>query len=211
MPTDNQYIAALQNVSKDRVGLGIVGIFFGAYLYPPVLNGFGELFDGVFGLVDAVLPFYLVIVVLAVVSGGFSAGMHRVFDANGLDTTNKDRMKELHRRRLEAEAAGDSEQLQSVYDEQADVMSEEFDSLKEQFRPFIWALVGSMPVFIWIYWKVSTGLVATGEETLVLPGLGATKWGDAVLVVQTWLVWYFVWSVIANQFTRRLIRFQKRL
>lgn len=198
-----------RTIPWERVGLGIVGILFGAYVYPPVLNGFGSLFNRVFGVLDVHLPFFVVVAVLAVLSGVYSAKVHTMSSNGGLDTSNKSRMKKLNKQRIEAEAAGDEERLQEIYNKQGEVMSEEFESLKQQFKPFIWVMVGSMPVFIWVYWKVTTGNIAAGEGSLVLPIVGASEWGSNVLLLDTWLVWYFLCSVTANMLTRRVIRFVK--
>lgn len=198
-----------RSIPWDRVGLGVVGIFFGAYLYPPVLNGFGRLFDSLFGVLDIFLPFYAVIALLAILTGVYSGSIHTVVPSTGLDTSNKSRMESLHKQRLEAEAEGDEERLEEIYDAQGEVMGEEFESLKTQFKPFLWVLVGSMPVFIWVYWKVTTGNINAGEELLVLPVIGATEWDSNVLLLQTWLVWYFLCSITANMITRRVVSFLK--
>lgn len=190
----------------NRIGLGIVGILFGAYLYPPVLYGFGELFDVVFGWVDMLLPFYAAVGVLAIVTAVYSASIHTVISIDSVETTDTDRMESLHTKRLEAEAAGDQERLKEIYAAQGEVMAEEFESLKQHFKPFLWVLIGSMPVVIWVYWKVTAGMVAVGEQIMVFPVVGVTAWDSSIVVVEAWLVWYFLCSFTANILCRRALR-----
>lgn len=193
----------------DRVGLGIVGVFAGAYAIPSVLGIIGSALDVVFGGLDVVLPFYAVVGVLAMLTAVYSSAVRRVVSTGTVSFAETAKLKELYEQRLEAERKTDETELAKVEAEQAEMMSDQVSALAAEFKPLIWVFVGTMPVIVWISWSVSIGQVAAGEASVVYPMVGKTEWSAVFVFVKAWIVWYFLCSLVASQSVRRGIQLWK--
>lgn len=189
---------------RGRVALGVIGVYFAAYISEDLRELLGGLFDIVFGILSPALPFYVVVIVLAVVTGVYSRGVRRRMDVEGFSVSKRERMRELNEKRLDAQVLDDDDELAVVQAEQEEVLQEEFGALREELQPLLWVFIGTMPVIIWLYWMVATGQV-TGEQ-IVLPFVGVVDWNDRIVVFETWLVWYLLWSILATQVITRVER-----
>jgi uncharacterized membrane protein (DUF106 family) len=91
-----------------------------------------------------------------------------------------------------------------------EMMAENTGMFKAQFRPMVWIMLLTIPVFLWLYWMVlDVGITAT-EPAMVLPLVGeVTTWRTKVLgPIQLWLVWYFLCSMGFNQILRKALNVQ---
>jgi uncharacterized membrane protein (DUF106 family) len=119
----------------------------------------------------------------------------------------QERMQEIQERRKEAKEAGDEEALDEIQEEQMDAMGDQLGMFKEQFRPMVWIMFLTIPVFLWMYWSIGVGSNASAQTTLdalVLPLVGRVEWTETVLgPIQAWIVWYFVCSMGFTQIIRK--------
>jgi uncharacterized membrane protein (DUF106 family) len=117
------------------------------------------------------------------------------------------RMKDIQERRKEAKEAGDDEALDAIQEEQMEAMGDQMGMFKEQFRPMVWIMFLTIPVFLWMYWGVGIGANADPIfqlEQLVLPIVGPKAWTDGVVgPIQAWIVWYFLCSMGFTQIIRK--------
>jgi uncharacterized membrane protein (DUF106 family) len=78
---------------------------------------------------------------------------------------------------------------------------------KEQFRPMVWIMFFTIPVFLWMYWGIGIGPNAEAHvplQNLVLPLVGEVAWTDQVLgPIQAWIIWYFLCSMGFTQIIRK--------
>jgi uncharacterized membrane protein (DUF106 family) len=183
-----------------------VGLFLG-YSYAPIRNVIGGTMDFALGPLAANLPFYAVVMVLASVTGLYST----ILQANLMDMDKmgqyQQRMKDLQKRQKEAREEGDDEELERVQDEQMEAMGDQMGMFKEQFRPMVWIMFFTIPVFLWMYWAVGIGGGSSAHvelSTIVMPILGQAEWTTSVLgPMQTWIVWYFLCSMAFTQIIRK--------
>jgi uncharacterized membrane protein (DUF106 family) len=187
-------------------GAAVVSIgLFAGYSWAPMRNIIGTVMDVVLGPLNTALPFYAVVMVLAVVTGLYST----LLQANLMDTEKmgkyQEKMKEIQEKRKEAKERGDDEALDRIQDEQMEAMGDQMGMFKEQFRPMVWIMFLTIPVFLWMYWKVGIGDPSSGQfGTMVLPFRGTVAWKDQVLgPVQVWIVWYFICSMGFTQIIRK--------
>jgi uncharacterized membrane protein (DUF106 family) len=119
----------------------------------------------------------------------------------------QERMQEIQERRKEAKESGDDEALDEIQEEQMDAMGDQLGMFKEQFRPMVWIMFLTIPVFLWMYWTIGVGANATAQaslDALVLPLVGRVEWTESVLgPIQAWIVWYFVCSMGFTQIIRK--------
>ena len=180
---------------------------FAGYSWAPMRNVIGNAMNVVLGPLNSELPFYAVVMILAVVTGLYST----ILQANLMDSEKmgeyQEKMQEIQEKRKEAKERGDDEALDRIQDEQMEAMGDQMGMFKEQFRPMVWIMFLTIPVFLWMYWGVGIGSNATpifDLEPLVLPFAGEKAWTDQVLgPVQVWIVWYFLCSMGFTQIIRK--------
>jgi uncharacterized membrane protein (DUF106 family) len=176
--------------------------FFPAYWFNPLRNVVGETVDLFLGPLDAVLPFYVVVIVISVFTGLYST----LLQANLMNTEKmsevQEKMSDIQDRRKAAKERGDDAALERIQEEQMDAMGDQLGMFKEQFRPMVWIMLLTIPAFVWMYWMIGVrgggaggAHIDPGEGTIVLPMLGAMEWREQVAgFVWVWLVWYFLCS-----------------
>ncbi len=183
-----------------------LGLFVG-YSWKPLRDVIGTTMDIPLGPLQEFLPFYAVVMILALATGLYST----LLQANLMDMDKmgayQERMQEIQERRKEAKEAGDDEALDAIQEEQMDAMGDQLGMFKEQFRPMVWIMFLTIPVFLWMYWSIGVGQNATAHtalDSLVLPLVGQVEWTESVLgPIQAWIVWYFLCSMGFTQIIRK--------
>jgi uncharacterized membrane protein (DUF106 family) len=189
-------------------GAAVVSIgLFAGYSWEPMRNLIGNAMNVFLGPLNSALPFYAVVMILAVVTGLYST----ILQANLMDSEKmgayQEKMQEIQEKRKAAKERGDDEALDRIQEEQMEAMGDQMGMFKEQFRPMVWIMFLTIPVFLWMYWGVGIGANATpifDLEPLVLPFAGEKAWTDQVLgPIQVWIVWYFLCSMGFTQIIRK--------
>jgi len=183
-----------------------LGLFVG-YSWKPLRDVIGTTMDVPLSPLQEVLPFYAVVMILALATGLYST----LLQANLMDMDKmskyQERMQEIQERRKEAKESGDDEALDQIQEEQMDAMGDQLGMFKEQFRPMVWIMFFTIPVFLWMYWTIGVGANATAQialDSLVLPLIGRVEWTESVLgPIQAWIIWYFVCSMGFTQIIRK--------
>ena len=183
-----------------------LGLFVG-YSWKPLRDVIGTVMDVPLSPLQEVLPFYAVVMILALATGLYST----LLQANLMDMEKmsqyQERMQEIQERRKEAKESGDDEALDEIQEEQMDAMGDQLGMFKEQFRPMVWIMFFTIPVFLWMYWTIGVGANASAQialDSLVLPLIGRVEWTESVLgPIQAWIIWYFVCSMGFTQIIRK--------
>jgi uncharacterized membrane protein (DUF106 family) len=189
----------------DKGAAGISVALMAGYSWAPMRNVIGTAMDVALGPLNTALPFYAVVMILAVVTGLYST----LLQANLMDSERmgkyQEKMQEIQEKRKAAKERGDDEALDRIQDEQMEAMGDQMGMFKEQFRPMVWIMFLTIPVFLWMYWKVGIGDPSSGQfGTMVLPFRGTVAWKDQILgPIQVWIVWYFICSMGFTQIIRK--------
>jgi len=159
-------------------------------------------------IVDLV-PFYAVIILLAIVTGLYSTVLQaRLMDHETMEVY-QERMAELSERKEAAKERGDDEALERIQAEQMEAAGDQLGMFKLQFRPMVWIMLLTIPVFLWLRWKVRGGHLGVGETGLVVPLAGSVSWQEPLLgPMATWIVWYFLASMAARQIIQKTLNVQ---
>jgi uncharacterized membrane protein (DUF106 family) len=79
--------------------------------------------------------------------------------------------------------------------------------MAENFRPTVWIMLVTIPIFLWIYWQLSQPGFDPG--TMVMPMLGEVTWNSqAALWFPTWVFWYILNSIAFSNLVRKAIGFR---
>ncbi|MGB9987615.1 DUF106 domain-containing protein [Salarchaeum japonicum] len=179
------------------------------YTINSVRNSVGEVLDVILGPLDAMLPFYLVILVLATLTGLYSTILQdNLMDMSGMGE-HQERMQEIQDAQKEARANDNDERLEQLREEQMDLMGDQLGMFKQQFRPMVWIMLITIPVFLWMYWMLLAGHVDSGEHHIVLPMFGELRLLDGVAgFFPAWIVWYFFCTMSIGQILRKALNVQ---
>jgi uncharacterized membrane protein (DUF106 family) len=158
-------------------------------------------------VVDSLLgaaPFYLVVLALAVATGFYSTALQlRLVDRDKLQQY-RDRMQTLREYRREARDRDDDDALEQLQEKQREAAGDQLGMMKLQFRATVWIMLLTIPIFLWLRWKVRDGHLGTDETGLVVPLAGEVTWQQALLgPMATWIVWYFVCATASRQVIRK--------
>ncbi|GAA0671532.1 DUF106 domain-containing protein [Natronoarchaeum mannanilyticum] len=173
-------------------GLATLGMMVG-YYFNPVRNAVGNSIDLMLGPIDAVLPFYAVVMVVAMLTSVYSM----LLQANLMDSEKmseyQEQMQAIQEKRKAAKERGDDEALERIQEEQMEAMGDQLGMFKEQFRPMVWIMVLTIPIFLWLYWITNTGQIPAAEQTAIMPFVGEIQWDEGILgPMPAWIVWYFL-------------------
>ncbi|MFC6766714.1 DUF106 domain-containing protein [Natrinema soli] len=192
--------------SADKVAGVFALLLFAGYCNSQVRDIVASVESVVLGPVAELVPFHLIIVLLAVATGLYSTVLQsRLLDREKLQQY-KQRMERLRERKEAATERGDDEALERIQDEQIAAAGDQFGMFKLQFRPMVWIMLLTIPVFLWLRWKVRGGHLGAGETGLVVPIAGSVTWRESLVgPMQTWIVWYFCCSMAARQLIQKTL------
>ena len=188
-------------------GVGTL-LFFVGYMYAPVRNVVGTTLDVVLGPVLNVLPFYAVVLLLAMTTGLYSTALRGLLMDMDKMGMYQDRMKDIQQRRKEAKERGDDAAMQKIQEEQMEAMGEQLGMFKEQFRPMAWIMFLTIPAFLWMYWAIGARGANPHHELgqVIFPIWGAMGWTDPMLgPIQPWIFWYFICSTASIQIIQKAL------
>jgi len=192
--------------------VGSVAMFAG-YTFQSVREPLADTLNIALGPLLGLLPFFAVIMVLALFTGLYST----LLQSNLMDMevmgAYQGRMKEIQERRKEAKERGDDEALEQIKDEQMEAMTDNLGMFKEQFRPMVWIMLLTIPVFLWMYAVVGFRGAPLYPEIdlapMVMPIVGEVGWNEGLVgPLQAWIGWYFVCSMCFTQVIRKSLNIQ---
>lgn len=187
----------------------LVGLFAG-YFFSSARAAIGETLNIFLGPLETMMPFYLVVLVLALLTGLFSSIVQDNLMNMDMMGDYREKQEDLKQRRQEAKDRGDDEALERIQQEQMEMMTENLGVFKAQFRPMIWIMLFTIPVFLWLYWIVRDVGVTVSDPVMIMPFVGGlSDWQAGVLgPIEGWLVWYFVCSLGFTQILRKALNVQ---
>jgi len=188
-------------------GVGAVSLILG-YSIPSIKNTVGTVLDTVLGPMEATMPFYMVILVLATLTGLWSALLQdNLMDMSGMGE-HQEKMQELKERRERAKEEGNDEELDRIQQEQMEMMGDQMGMFKQQIRPMVWIMLFTIPIFLWLYWR--TGNLDLSGVAIVMPLFGEiSNWNTGTLGPwPAWLFWYFICSLSFSQIVRKALNVQ---
>ncbi len=102
----------------------------------------------------------------------------------------------------QAQLSNNAQKLKKLEAQYAEMMGDQMEMFKQQFKPMLYISIISIPIFYWVYLLI-------GEypgATMVFPFWGEQKLNANVLwAFQYWLFWYFLCSIPVSQMTRKAL------
>jgi uncharacterized membrane protein (DUF106 family) len=180
------------------------------YAFDPVQRRIGGFIDIFLEPVHEVIPFFLIILILAVVTGLISSVLQDRLTSSSSMEGYQEKQQELKEREKAAKERGDDEALEEIRKEQMEMMSENLGMMKQQFRSMPWIMLFTIPAFLWMFWQVGGPLDETAGAVLVMPLIGSVETWNAGVIgpLRAWIAWYIVCSISLSQVIRKTLNVQ---
>jgi len=194
-------------------GVATLGAFVG-YAVNPVRNAIAGTFDLALGPLLNVVPFYVVVMVIALATGLYSTLLRAGLMDMEKMSMYQERMKDIQNRRKEAKERDDQEALDAIQEEQMDAMGDQLGMFKEQFRPMVWIMFLTIPAFLWMFWVIGyrgsdAAYPNIAAQELVVPLAGTVTWDTGIVgPIQMWIVWYFLCSMAFTQLVQKSLNIE---
>jgi len=197
------------SIYDKAAAVGALAMFAG-YSINSVRSAVGNVLDLFLGPLDAILPFFAVIMVLAIITGLYSAILQNALMDMEKMGAYQERMQEIQEKQKAAKERGDDDAVERIREEQMDAMGDQLGMFKEQFRPMVWIMVITIPVFLWMYWKIRPPSHIPAEEAfMILPMVGEVELAAGVVgPLQAWILWYILNSIGFSQIIRKALNIQ---
>jgi uncharacterized membrane protein (DUF106 family) len=191
----------------DKYGMLIVMVFMlvvmWAYTVEWLRVGVGQAFDMVFAplLEGFKIPFYILIVILSAFTGLYSSILQKyTIDYNKM-TETQERMKEFQTEYREAQLSQDEKKIKKLEAKKDRVMKEQLAMSQQQFKPMIYIMVITIPIFFWLLYRL-----AQTTSTITLPYYGMHALTDPIIwVIPAWILWYMICSITVSQVIRKAL------
>jgi uncharacterized membrane protein (DUF106 family) len=161
------------------------------------------------------VPYYLIILTFAVLTGVYSSYLQLYLMDWDWVKAQQAKVKEIQSQLKEAQMSDDDAREEELREEQMGVMSEQMKMFKMQFRPSVWILVFTIPIFLWLFWTFSTRfggephLAGETMPTIIMPFIGSVEFSDSVFstpsFLEGWLFWYILCSFGFGQVMRKVL------
>ncbi|WP_248907229.1 DUF106 domain-containing protein [Halocatena marina] len=174
------------------------------YAFAPIQIAVATTLNLVLSPLATLIPLSLFLLGLSGVTGiSATALRHLLLDNDRLDRLQS-RITELQ----EKIAAGqnDDEAIDAVTEEQQELVNSTITMMKLQFRPMVWSMIVTVPVFLWLRWAVMAPTAAAIPVALTLPVVGQIALSATLIgPLKVWIVWYIGGSISASVLSRRLL------
>lgn len=187
-------------------GAGALSLMAG-YQISPIKEAVASGMHVVLGPVAGVVPFWVLVALLAVTVAVISTGIRRrLVDEEGV-STRKARTNQVRERLREAKERGDQAAVERLRGRRDELMHSQLGMLVHMLRPMAWSMLVTIPIFLWISWVVVTPQFAIAATTPALPVLGRMAWSARVLgPMRLWMVYYVGNVVVSNLVVKRVTR-----
>lgn len=189
----------------DTVAGVLALVLMSGYLLTPIQHLVVTTLDFVLGPVVALLPFTLFFFGLAGVTGVSSTVLrHYLQDSEQLDRLQS-RLTELQEA-LSTASQGDDQPPDELTPDQREFMNSLVAMMKLQFRPLVWSMLVTVPIFLWLRWAMMEPTAAAVPVALTLPILGPVTLSATLIgPLKVWLVWYIGGSISMSMLSQRVL------
>ncbi len=181
-----------------------VGIFlmFGIILEPNLRNVIATLVGTVLNPLLTILPLHIIIFILASVTGLY-ASLIQKYTMDWVWMRNvQEKMKNLQKELRQAQLSNNAQKMKKLEAQQAEMMNDQMEIFKQNFKPMLYISILSLPLFFWVYLVITQ----KPDASMIFPFWGEQKLTHYVIgPIQYWLFWYFLCSFPISQITRKAL------
>lgn len=130
-----------------------VGIFLmlGIMIFPNLREIIGDLVGFFLNPVLESLPLHMIIFILASITGLYAAIVQKYTMDWELMRRVQERMKAMQQEFKQAQVANNPQKMKKIEAQRAEMMSEQLEMTKQQFKPMLYISIISIPLFFWAF------------------------------------------------------------
>jgi uncharacterized membrane protein (DUF106 family) len=190
-----------KSLDKAAMAVGFV-LFFGVMISAELRNGLGEATGLLLGWLPEILPFHVVLFILAAVTGLYASLIQKYTMDWDYLRNSQEKMKKLQRNMKEAQLSGDQSRIQAMQNEQMKAVADQGKMMQMQFKPMLYIGIVSIPLFMWAYLFISNN----PNMMMTFPFWGTHNINTTVLgPILYWFYWYFICSLPVSQIIRKAL------
>jgi uncharacterized membrane protein (DUF106 family) len=190
-----------KSLDKAAMAVGFV-LFFGIMISTELRDGLGVATGYAVGWLPDILPFHVVLFILAAVTGLYASLIQKYTMDWEYLRNSQEKMKTLQRNMKEAQLSGDKSRIQAMQNEQMKAVSDQGKMMQMQFKPMLYIGIVSIPLFMWAYSFIS----ANPNMMMTFPFWGTHDINSTVLgPILYWFYWYFICSLPVSQIIRKAL------
>ncbi len=181
-----------------------LGIFlmFGIIMFPGMREAIGKMMDMLLEPLLGRLPIHMIIFVLAAFTGLYASLVQKYTMDWGLMRRVQEKSRIIQQEMRQAQLSNNTQKIKKLEGQYAEMMNDQMEMFKQQFKPMLYISIISIPLFYWVYLLISQNPGAT----MVFPFWGEQKLNNKVFwEIQYWLFWYFLCSIPVSQMTRKAL------
>lgn len=185
---------------ESTIALLVAMMLIFSYSIEPVRVGVGSAMNLVLGPLAAAFPFFIVILILSVLTGLYSSLIQKyTIDYERMQEV-QERFKEFQKEFREAQLSEDERRIKKLEAKRDRLMAEQMEMSRQQFKPMSYILLVSVPIFFWILHM----LPELSNSYIVFPFIGQKLLTEAALgPVPAWILWYMICSLSISQVIRK--------
>ena len=190
-----------KSLDKAAMAVGFV-LFFGVMISTELRTGLGVATGHLLGWLPEILPFHVVLFILAAVTGLYASLIQKYTMDWEYLRNSQEKMKTLQRNMKEAQLSGDQSRIQAMQNEQMKAVADQGKMMQMQFKPMLYIGIVSIPLFMWAYSFIS----ANPNMMMTFPFWGTHPINTTVLgPILYWFYWYFICSLPVSQIIRKAL------
>ncbi|PWB55300.1 MAG: hypothetical protein C3F06_02880 [Candidatus Methanoperedenaceae archaeon] len=181
----------------------VLGIFmmFGIIMFPGMREVIGKLMDTLLEPILGGLPIHMIIFVLAAFTGIYASLIQKYTMDWGLMKRVQEKSRTIQKEMRQAQLTNNAQKIKKLEAQYAEMMGDQMEMFKQQFKPMLYISIISIPLFYWVYLLVNQN----PGPTMIFPFWGEQILKNNVFIFQYWLVWYFLCSIPISQITRKAL------
>lgn len=188
-------------LNKIALFLGIF-LMLGVVIIPGFMDSVGNIMDALLNPLISLLPLHMIIFVLAAITGLYASLIQKYTMDWELMRRVQEKMKNLQKEFRQAQLSNNAAKMKKLQEQQGQMMGDQMEMMKQQFKPMLYISIISIPLFFWVYLVIGRN----PDATMFFPFWGEQKLTDNLLgPFQYWLFWYFLCSIPVSQMTRKAL------
>ncbi len=194
---------AKELIERMLLALGFSLLFGIMLLGPDFRNGLGTFVGSFMNPIAALIPFHLLIVILAIVTGVYASLIQKYTIDWELMRRVQKNMREFQKEFREAQQQENKYKLKKLQEQQVEMMQEQAEMSKQQFKPMAYIGIVSIPLWMWMYQYVVE--YKDVLPPLILPIVGEKALMDPWFFLHYWILWYIVCSIPFGALMRKIL------
>lgn len=146
--------------------------------------------------------FHIVLFIMASITALYASLIQKYTIDWDLMRNTQEKMKVFQKEFREAQLSNNTALMKKMEEERSNMMQDQMEMSKQQFKPMAYISIISLPLFMWAYYYISSHDAAS----FVFPFWGQQILTDTIVgPFQYWIFWYFIASLAVSQLIRKAL------